>query len=302
MGNTIGLAAKYIPLLDEVYKASAKTSVLDASPDLVREGMTANSIYIPNITMQGLGDYDTATGFVDGDVTFAWKQHTFTQDRGRSFSIDAVENMETIDMAFGAVAGQFIRTHVVPEVDAYRFAKLATNAVTNSMNATATLAATTAMEAIDTGLEKLADQEVDTMGCVIYVSPAIYTYLKQTDQLTRTQMTNVGNAVVDREIETLDGRPLMIVPQTRFYSVIEQLSGGVNEEAGGFAKAALGKNINFLIVDPQATFGITKTALPRIFSPEENQKAHAWKFDYRLYHDLFVQEAKKKGMYVHTVA
>ena len=33
--------------------------------------------------------------------------------------------------------------------------------------------------------------------------------------------------------------------------------------------------------------------------PDENQKADAWKFDYRLYHDLFVYENKVKGIYLH---
>ena len=48
-----------------------------------------------------------------------------TQDRGRAFIIDSMDNEETIGMSFGKLAGEFIRTKVAPEIDAYTFATLA---------------------------------------------------------------------------------------------------------------------------------------------------------------------------------
>lgn len=304
MANSIGLAKKYIPLLDEVYKSAAKTAFLDAPEGLVREGMTANSILIPKIAMQGLGDYNKATGYVNGDVTFAWETHTFTQDRGRSFVVDAIDDMETVNTAFASVSSQFVRAYVVPEVDAYRFAVMSAKAVAAGNTAAANLAATTGLEAIDTALEAMANDEVNLENVILYVSPTMYTYLKQSDQITRMVMTNVGSAVgLTREIETVDGHPLIVVPQGRFYSAITQLDGYTGgEEAGGFTKAAGAKDINFMLVDPSAVLGVTKTATPRIWSPEQNIEADAWKFDYRLYHDIFVPDNKVNGLYVHTVA
>jgi hypothetical protein len=35
----------------------------------------------------------------------------------------------------------------------------------------------------------------------------------------------------------------------------------------------------------------------RIFDPETNQSANAWAMDYRRYHDLWVLESKKEGVY-----
>lgn len=303
MANTIALAKKYLPLLDEVYKMSAKTSVLDAPSALVREGMTANSILIPKIALQGLADYNTASGFVGGDVTFAWETHTFSQDRGRTFSIDAVENMETLDAAFAAVTGQFIRTRVVPEVDAYRFATMAAKAG-NVVAAGATLAASTAMQAIDTGVQALMDDEVEKERLICFVTPEIYTYLKQSSLIARQFMVNVGNKVINRDIETLDGMPVVVVPQNRFYTAITQYDGvtGGQEDGGYIKNVATGKDINFMLVDPQAVLSITKTALPRIFDPETNQSANAWKYDYRLYHDIFVPDNKVNGIYLHHKA
>lgn len=300
MANTIELAKKYLPMLDEVYAASAKTAILDAPAEWVREGAKANEVLIPSIAVDGLGDYDRNSGFVAGDVDFSWETHQFTQDRGRSFVIDAQDNAETLDVAFAATTGEFIRTKVVPEVDAYRFAVLADKAG-NSEDAD--LDKDTALEAIDAGLEALAEAEVDLMDVVIFVSPKVHTYLKQSGSITRQFQVQAGAGVVNREIEVLDGKPVIVVPQNRFYSAID-LNDGVTtgQEAGGYAKASAGLDINFLLVDPNAVLGIKKTAMPRIFSPEVYQGADAWKFDYRLYHDLFVKENKVDGIYLHTVA
>lgn len=301
MSQVIGLTSKYIPLLDELYRMNAKTSLLDANANLVREGMTANSIYIPDIVLQGLGDYSASDGFVGGEATFTWRQHTFTQDRGRTFSIDAMENLETVDVAFGSLVSQFVKQYVVPEVDAYRIAKLATAAIGNSMTAGAALDATTTVEALDVGLQTMADNEVNMDNVVVYVTPATLTKIKQSDQFTRMFDVQSNAGGVQRNVISIDGHPLIVVPSSRMYSQITLKTGGTDQEAGGYVKTiSTGKDLNFLIVDPDACFGITKTAMPRVFAPEVNQTKDAWKFDYRLYHDLFVSTAKLDGIYAHT--
>jgi len=302
MANTIGLAQKYLPLLDEAYKVGSKFSILDADASLVRDTAQANTVLIPDVALQGLGAYSKSAGFVQGDVTFTWRSHTFTQDRGRTFSVDAMDNLETIDMAFAAVTGQFIRTKVTPEVDAYRAAMLASKAG-NGITAGATLAADTAMQAIDTAFQELQDDEVNIDNCVIFITPEIEKYLKQSNLLVR-QIDGSENGNTNRVPYTLDGKQLIVVPQTRMYTAITLYDGSTSgQEAGGYIKnGSTGKDLNFLIVDPNAAWGIKKTATPRIFDPMDNQAAHAWKFDYRLYHDLFVPGQKVNGIYKHFKA
>lgn len=304
MANTIELAKKYLPVLDEVYKVSAKTSIFDAPSGLTREAMTANEILLAKVALQGLADYDRGSGFVNGDVTFEWETHTFTQDRGRSFLIDAMDDMETVEQAFMSVAGQFIRTKVVPELDAYRFATIAAAVDAGNIATPATLSEADALEAIDTGIAALENAEVNLENVAIFVTPEVKMYLKQSSQISRQFVTNVGANAINREIETLDGRPLIVVPQTRFYTAITLQDGTTSgQEAGGYVKDAVaGLDINFLIADVTAALGITKTAVPRIFDPMTNQTANAWKYDYRLYHDIFVPDNKTTGFYLHTKA
>lgn len=53
MANSITLFKKYIALLDEVYKVSAKTNELDGDPALVQAGANANEIIVPRYAGSG---------------------------------------------------------------------------------------------------------------------------------------------------------------------------------------------------------------------------------------------------------
>ena len=124
VGNTIALAERYLPILDEIYKAGSKSAILDTASERVRwEGAKKASLF--NTTLVGLANYDRNAGFVPGDATDGWEDYEITQDRGRSFMVDAMDNDETLGMAFGTLVGEFERTQVIPELDAYRFAKYA---------------------------------------------------------------------------------------------------------------------------------------------------------------------------------
>lgn len=114
MANAITKFKKYVPLLDEVYKKASVTSILDSDSTLAREGANANEIIVPKIDMQGLGDYDRNSGYTMGDVTLTNETVQFNYERGRMFSVDAMDNEETAGIAYGKLAGEFIRTKVAP--------------------------------------------------------------------------------------------------------------------------------------------------------------------------------------------
>lgn len=113
--NSISLAQRYLPMLDEVYKDTARTVILD-NPNV--EFVGGNAVKVYKTSMDGLADYGRNTGYVNGAVNGTWETMTLSQDRGRSFQIDRMDNEETLDLAFGTLAGEFIRTRVTPEVDA----------------------------------------------------------------------------------------------------------------------------------------------------------------------------------------
>lgn len=298
MANSITLAETYLPLLDEVYKLSSRTSLLDASRVEIING---NTIKVFKTSMDGLGDYDHSTGYVTGDVTGTWETMTLSKDRGRAFVVDRMDNEETIGMAFGTLAGEFIRTRVAPEIDAYTFAKLAgTSGIDTATAADITVGTTDVPTLIDEAERSMNENEVPQEGRLLFISETAYAGLR--NKITRTVLNEVTG--INREVETYDGMQIIRVPQSRFYTAITLYDGSTeDQEAGGYVgTATTGYKINFMVVHPSAVNKVVKHALPRIFTPEQYQQADAWKFDYRIYHDTFVYENKVKGIYLHRGA
>ncbi len=298
MSNSIALAKVYTTILDELYAAGSKTAILDNNA-LTRFTAIAEEVLIPKISLQGLGAYSKSSGFANGDVTFAWETHKMTQDRGRSFQVDAVDDMETINQAFSYVASQFMRTKVIPEIDAYRIATMAGKAGNTATPATPTK--TTIAQLIGTAKAVMSDAEVPLEQRVLFITPEMNNLLSQSDMYVRN-VAGVNGAIAT--ITTYDGMQVIEVPQSRMYTVITQYDGVTGgQEAGSYIKdAGTGKDINFMIVHTPSVLGVTKRMVPRIFSPDINQSADAYKFQLRIVHDIFVPDNKTAGIYLHHKA
>ena len=298
MANSIALAQRYEPLLDEVYKAYSKSSVLDST---AVQFVGANTVKVYKTSMDGLGNYNRNTGFVAGSVTGVWETMTLSQDRGRTFMVDRMDNEETLDLAFGSLAGEFIRTKVVPEVDAYTFAKLA--GTTNILSGTAAdvvVGTTDVPGLVDAAAAEMNENEVPEEGRLLFISETAYEGLK--NKIAR--FTENGERNIFNGIEAYNGMRVIRVPQSRFYTAITMQDGTTSgQEGGGYVgTASTGYKINFMIVHPTAVMKVMKHVLPRIFTPDVNQTADAWKFDYRAYYDVFAYENKVKGIYLHRGA
>lgn len=296
MTQTINLVTKMLPMLDEVYKAEAKSSSLEAPAEFVRETADANTVKIAKMALVGLGDYNKSTGFPTGDITLEWETHQFTNDRGRRFSIDRMDDQESFGLVAARMVGMFLREQVVPEVDAYRFSKIASTS--GVLNATATLDSETVKSAVDKAIVALEENEVDDSRLVLFMTPTVAQLLS--DNIIRTTINGEKN--VDNIVQSYNGIPIIRVPQTRFYKGIT-LDAGSSTTTGGYSKtSSTGADINFILMDRNAVLNVTKLNVGKLFTPDQNQTKDAWQFDFRLYHDTFVLENKKKGIYVHQKA
>lgn len=289
MANSIALSKVYTNLLDEVYQQSSLTAVLESDATLSRQGANANEIVIPKLSMDGLGDYDRNSGYTNGDVDLTWETVQFNYERGRMFQVDDMDNEETQNIAFGRLAGEFIRTKVVPELDAFRFSKYAS--ATGVGLATGTLATgVDVINALRVATSSMDEAEVPMEDRHLFITPTLLGLVEDLD-------TNKSKEVLSRFAS------ITKVPQTRFYSAIELLDGkSPSEEKGGYKKAELGVELNFEIIHKPATLQFTKHAVPKIISPEMNQDADAWKYGYRNYGLCDVYENKTAGIYVHKKA
>lgn len=285
MPNNITLFKKYIDLLDEVYQHASTSSVLDGNNKLVRMGANADEIIIPKMSMDGLADYSRSNGYVTGNVTLTNETVKFNYDRGRSFTVDSMDNEETAGVAFGQLSSEFIRTKVAPEIDAFRFAQYA--GVSGIQTASADLTSgADALEALIASQNSMDENEVPAESRVLFITPTLYNLIANVD-------TTKSKAVLNSFAQ------VQKVPQGRFYTAIDMLDGKTGgEEAGHFAKA--GKNINFLVVEKSAAIQYQKHTVNKIITPEMNQTSDGWMFFYRAYGIADVYENKVNGIYLHS--
>lgn len=284
MANAIETAKSYVPLLDEVYALAVLTSDLDGAPELVQQGANANELIIPKMTMQGLADYSRNSGYVKGDVTMTNETVKCNFDRGRMFTIDTMDDLETAGLAFGRLAGEFIRTKVAPELDAFRFASY--SAISGVGKREETLADGSAViAALRAGITAMDEAEVPETDRFLYITPTLHGMVSDLDTTKSREVLNGFSKVVK-------------VPQSRFYTAIDQLSGGSSEEAGGYKKAASAADLNFMIVHKPAVIQFHKHAAPKIITPEANQEGDAYKYGYRLVSIAEGYENKAAGIYV----
>lgn len=288
MANAIALFQKYIALLDEVYKAASKTAVLDTEE---KAEMTRNTheFKVPKMTMDGLADYGRkGGGYKSGSVTIEYETKKPDYDRGRSFEVDEMDDEETSGIAFGKLAGEFIRTRVVPELDAYRFAVYASKAGNSASGALTTAALL--MAALSTALTTMREQEVDEGGLYLFITPTLRQMIRDMDSYKSKEALTAFAGVVE-------------VPQSRFYTAIDLLDGSTSgEEAGHFKKNADAADINFMIISKAALIQLSKHTVNKVFRPEENQEADAWKFCFRSYGIAETLDNKKNGIYLHKKA
>ena len=268
MANAITLAKQFIPILDEVYKNASLTANLDGAADLVRQGANANELIIPKISMQGLAAYSRNSGYVAGDVTLTNETVQCNFDRGRMFQVDYMDDLEAAGIAFGRLAGEFIRTKVVPELDAFRFASYASASGISKVSAGAALADGAAVvAALRKAITQMDEDEVPIDDRHLYITPTLYGMVQDMDT-TKSREVLARVADVTR------------VPQTRFYTKITQYDGTTSgQTAGGYIKDATnGKNINFMIIHKPAVIQFEKHVAPKIIEPSVNQDAAAYKF------------------------
>lgn len=292
VGNEIELAKKYLDLLDEVYMRESLTSMFEMPEDQVR-WQGAKTVNLYELTPVGLANYDRNAGYVAGDVDGAWNPYTIEIDRARQFLVDSQDDEESLGLAFGRLLGEFERRFVIPELDAYRFAKLAGATGIDSKNETiATPAA--AVSAIDLATASMDDNEIPYEGRILFVNPTFYRYLK--GGIERRVMN--GENDINYNVEYYNDMRIISAPSKRFNTAITLNNATTTEGVGGFT--ATGQTINFMIVHPDAVMGVVKHRISPIFTPAQVQDADAYKLNYRIYHDIWVKKNKAKGIYLNA--
>ncbi len=287
MANTIEYARVFQKELDkQVIEGSTSGWMEENASQVIYNG--GSEIKLPKMSLQGLGSYSRGDGYVSGAVTYAYETFSLTQDRGRRFRIDAVDVDESgFGLAAANVAAEFQRTKVIPEIDAYRYSRLAAAA---GIRETYTPDKSTVMSALLAQLGAVRDVTGDEGDVVIAMSRPVYDKLLMSGEISyAVETADFKQGELEFSVKTINGVPVIPVPSARMKTAYTFKGDG----DGGFSPASGAKDINWIICPKSAPIAVSKTDNVKIITPEANQFADAWDIDYRKYHDLFIPDNKK---------
>lgn len=303
--NTLQYSQQFQTVLDAQMLASATSAFMEANAGQVKyDG--GDTVHIPEISMQGLAKYDRDEGFNQGSVTLKFNPYKMTQDRGRTFQLDSMDVNETNFVATaGTVMGEFQRTQVIPEIDAYRYSKIAALATAeNKVTTGFTPAVATILEKLEAEITEIQDVVGEDEGLIVVMSTKLRTILNNADKFNRyLNVAEFKNGSINTTVKSFNDIPILGVPSARMKTAYVFNDGKTaNQQAGGFKADTGAKDINWIIMPQRAPIAVSKTDKVRVFTPDINQKADAWKIDYRKYHDLWIPKNRFATIRVNTGA
>ena len=337
-GNAIALIQKYATKAwDEVYVAESRSAILDGEKDFLKFTGT-KTVKVAKFMGSGLKNYGRANipvegryaafdsqdiaggfngnsvassiymdaqgyGYPVGDISLVWEEFTLQVDRAIQLRIELMDDEETDGLAVAMALKETNRVNVVPEVDAYVFSKLASLA---GVTETTPIAAPTAGQLgytvngpiyhLNLAFETLENNEVPAERQVIFCSTSFRNKLRNTNELIRQIDASEFKGNLSFKIEEYEGRKLITVPNSRFRTLCVLLNTG----NGGYTFAEGSQQIDFIVCDPSKIAHVVKYEHVKTYGPGVVQDFDGYKVNVRIYHDLFVLDNKRVGVYVHT--
>ena len=283
--NTLEFATKFAGELDKMIVQKAVTGFF-ADNTLRAKFVGAKTVIIPDIDFVGLADYDRDNGFSKGKMTVAHTSYELTQDRARSLQIDREDMDETgVANLAGQIMGEYIRTKVVPEMDAYTLSKLAGIAVEKANTKTLDLTKVYAqfVELVN-GVQAKAGFDAEL---VAFVNADVYAaFMNSTEIQKHITISDFKQGEINLKVKKINDVVLIPVADDRMKTAYEDDSTN-----GGLKPTSTAKNIGMLVLPKNSASLVKKSEKIRVFEPDTNQDADAYKFDYRVYYDTFVKKS-----------
>lgn len=286
MTNTINGASKYAHELDKMIVQESKTGFLADSKFKARF-TGARTVNMPQVDFDGLGDYSRENGYSKGGTNFTYNSYTLTKERSKQLTIDAQDADETgVSSLVGKMVGEYTRTKVNPEIDAYALSTL--YGVAEEKGNVDTFAADSAVEMMLDCINKAeAASGYTNERMVAFVDPIMYAALMTSDKLQHSiTVSDFEQGAIDVKVKEINGCAIIPVAADRMRTEYD-----FNES--GFEASADAGYIKAIVMPKSAASLVKKVDKVDIYSPDQVQDMDAYKINFRLYYDLFVMNNKK---------
>ena len=287
MINTINGASKYAHELDKMIVQESKTGFLADSKFKARF-TGARTVNMPQIDFDGLGDYSRTNGYSKGGTNFTYNSYTLTKERSKQLTIDAQDADETgVSSLVGKMVGEYTRTKVNPEIDAYVMSKL--YGIANENGNTETFVADKAVETMLDCINKAeAASGYTNEQMVAFVDPAMYAALMTSEKLQHSiTVSEFEQGAIDLKVKNINGCAIIPVASDRMRTAY-------NFTETGFEASADAGCVKAIVLPKSAASLVKKVDKVDIYTPDMVQDMDAYKINFRLYYDCFVMDNKKR--------
>ena len=251
--------------------------------------INAKTVQCPRIDVTGMVDVDRdSIGDFTRQVDNSWETKTLQHDREFRTLVDPVDIDETnMAVTIANITNVFNDEQKIPEMDKYMASKLFAEFETYGGEAnTTTLDVNNVLTVFDDLMQEMDEAEVPSEGRILYVTPAVYTLLKNADAVVRSINVSTGNRI-DRSVYALDDVELVRVPSARMKTIYD-FTRGATEGAGAV-------QINMILIHPNSIIAPQKYEFVSLDEPSAHTGGK-WLYYERKYWDVFAIERKVPGM------
>lgn len=284
--NSLENVTKYSSELDKMFAQKSAVGFF-ADNAMATKFVGAKTVIIPDIDFQGLADYDRDTGFSRGAITVSNSSYTMKMDRARSLQIDREDMDETgVANLAGKILGEYVRTKVIPECDAYVLSKLSGLAISRSNLIEGDTEKP--YEALCTLINEVQSKVGYDEELVAFVDSCMFAALQNSSEISKLiTISDFKQGDVNLKVKSINGVTIIPVVAERMKTAYTFNSTA----AGGFTPDENARETYMLVCPKSGAHLVKKTEQMRIFTPEQNLDADAYKFDYRIYYDVFVNKS-----------
>lgn len=311
MPNVVEVAGKYLPkAIDRAFVTESKSAIFDNGSKFIDLNFKeVGYVKVARILLDGLSDYYRANGSLTGEnrsnqplkdgyhignTKIIWDIYKLDYDRGKQFQIDYLDNEETMGQLIANVGDQFAREKVIPEKDTVVFSTIASKARASLGNLVTgkTIAENKIISEFNSAYEWLTEHEVPSEEQVIFVNPNVMTLIQSTQEVTKyLGQTDFTRGDITFKINTYNGRPIIEVPSSRFYTDVELFDGG-------YRPKSTSKLINYMVCSKKAVIPIVKIEKVQLIDREAVQDFDGYKLNIRISYGVIVPKNKVPGLYV----
>lgn len=261
--------------------------------------INGKNLKIPKLTVSGYKDHSRGSlGFNTGDYSNDYELKTLDHDRDIEFVIDPMDVDETnLVVTIANIQKRFEKTQAIPEADCYTFSKLYAEAqrVSASISTTA-LTTANVLSDFDDNLEAFSEAGVPLDRVILYCTPGYRKLLKNAEGIQRYLEVS-GQKGIDRRVRSVDDIGKIVeVPSARFKTLYDFTNGCVPAEAA--------KQMNYMLVDPEAQVSRDKYSYIKVFTPgTDSRTSDNYLYQNRKYNGTFgIDQLLKDGIRINVAA